>query len=920
MSAGDGVRLTRTEIGEKEMDSKKLVLIDGNSIMNRAFYGVPDLTNQEGLHTNAVYGFLNILFKVLEEEKATHLLVAFDLKAPTFRHKMYEAYKGTRKPMPGELRQQMPVIKEILRAMNILVVEREGIEADDILGTAAKKGEKDGYLVSVVSGDRDLLQLATKQTTIRIPKTVKGVTTVEDYRTEEVVAKYGVTPLQIIDLKGLMGDSSDNIPGVPGIGEKTAVKILSQYETVENAIAHIDDMPKNRARESLRENVELAKLSKELATIKTDCELEITIEDAKIKDMLNKEAYQLIQNLGIKSILKRFDRDIAANKDIEKLFSVISDEKQARKYFEKIGVPSVIGVKTVWLSEEEAGEANDGQMTLFSMEDSVERLLGMAITSGDETGVIYFKTGETLSSSLIKELLQEKIEKGVVIAAADIKSQLDFLPLTCDTDCFDISVAAYVVNPLQNAYKEEDLAMQYAGIMMNTYQSAFGKQTYKQTFEKQEKELTDYLCYCAYVCYHSYSALKDKLVEIDSEKLFKDIEMPLVFTLYDMEQRGILVEKTALHEYGKMLGTQIEILEEEIYKAAGEEFNINSPKQLGVILFEKMHLPYGKKTKTGYSTSAEVLEKLRPEDPIIDKVLEYRQLTKLKSTYADGLEGYIDEDGRIRSTFNQTITATGRISSTEPNLQNIPIRMELGRQIRKVFVPENGYVFLDADYSQIELRVLAHMAGDEKLITAYRQNEDIHQTTASLVFHTPYEEVTDLQRRNAKAVNFGIVYGISGFGLSRDLNITTKQAEKYIDDYFTTYPQVKEFMEELVCLGKEKGYVRTMFGRKRPIPELSSGNYMQRQFGERIAKNSPIQGTAADIIKIAMISVNQELKERGLKSRLILQIHDELLIETKQEEIEIVKEILQRNMEKAAELKVPLIAEVKEGNNWYEAK
>ncbi len=914
------------------MNNKKLVLIDGNSIMNRAFYGVPDLTNQEGLHTNAVYGFLNILFKVLEEEAATHLLVAFDMKAPTFRHKMYQEYKGTRKPMPGELSQQMPVIKEILRAMNILVVEREGIEADDILGTAARSGEREGYQVSLVSGDRDLLQLATEKITIRIPKTSKGVTTVEDYNSKEVLDKYGVSPLQIIDLKGLMGDSSDNIPGVPGIGEKTAVKILSQFETVENAIAHIDEMPKNRAREALRENIELAKLSKELATIKTDCELGVTLEEAVLEDMLNKEAYQLIQNLGIKTLLKRFDQNVAADKKIEQLFQTISGEKEARKYFEKIKGAAVIGVKAAMISKEEATVESDGQMTLFGVGEEIEagqmpmsdgmagRLLGLSLTAGDDSGVIYLKAGEQLPPELIQELLQKQVESGSMIAAADIKSQLEFLPLENSSQCFDVSVAAYVINPVQNAYREEDLAMQYTGVTMNTYQSMFGKKSFKQAAIEQEEELVSYLSYCAYICLHSYPALQERLKENQSEQLFEGIEMPLVFTLYDMEQRGILVEKDALHEYGEKLGAQIKILEKEIYEAAGEEFNINSPKQLGVILFEKMHLPFGKKTKTGYSTSAEVLEKLRFEDPIIDKVLEYRQLTKLKSTYADGLEGYIREDGRIHSTFNQTITATGRISSTEPNLQNIPIRMELGRQIRKVFVPAKGYIFLDADYSQIELRVLAHMAGDERLIHAYRQNEDIHQTTAALVFHTPYEEVTDLQRRNAKAVNFGIVYGISGFGLSRDLNITKKQAEQYIADYFTTYPQVKEFMDELVKTGKEEGCVYTMYGRKRPIPELSSGNFMQRQFGERIAMNSPIQGTAADIIKIAMISVNEELKNRGLKSRLLLQIHDELLIETKIDEADEVREILQSKMELAAELKVPLIAEVKEGKNWYEAK
>ncbi len=902
------------------MEEKKLVLIDGNSIMNRAFYGVPDLTNQEGLHTNAIYGFLNILFKVLEEEKASHLLVAFDLKAPTFRHKMYEEYKGTRKPMLPELRQQMPVIKDILRAMNVLVVEQEGIEADDILGTAARMGEKEGYEVSLVSGDRDLLQLATEKIKIRIPKTRKGTTTVEDYHTQDVIDSYGVTPLQIIDLKGLMGDASDNIPGVPGIGEKTAVKILKQYPSVEEALAHVDDMPQNRATQALRENQDKALLSKELATIKTDCELHAGLDEANIEDMFNRNSYELIQNLGIKSLLKKFDQDVAEDKSIEERFLMIDKEADARAYFQQIANEKIIAVHAAFITEDEAQADHDGQMNLLAMQETPERLLGLAVTAGEEEGVRFLQVNSKLSSQLLRELLTEQIEKGCKIVTANLKDQLDFLPVTDSNQCFDVSVAAYVVNPIQNAYGEEDLAMQYAGVMMNAYSQVYGKKAISKVWEEDREGLCKYFCYSAYVAYRCYPVLHEKLQEIESMHLFEEIEMPLIFTLYDMEQRGILVKKEALKEYSLSLGQRIEELEQEIYQAAGEEFNINSPKQLGVILFEKMHMPFAKKTKTGYSTSAEVLEKLRMEDPIIDKVLEYRQLTKLKSTYADGLSVFIKEDGRIHSTFNQTITATGRISSTEPNLQNIPIRMELGRQIRKVFVPADGYIFLDADYSQIELRVLAHMAGDERLIEAYRQNADIHQSTASLVFHTPYDEVTDLQRRNAKAVNFGIVYGISGFGLSRDLGTSRKQAEQYIDDYFATYPQVKEFMDAKVEEGKEHGFVQTMFGRRRPIPEMSSGNFMQRQFGERIAMNSPIQGTAADIIKIAMIAVNEELKKRNLKSRLLLQIHDELLIETFKDEVDEVKEILQHKMEAAAELNVPLVAEVKMGNDWYEAK
>ena len=904
---------------EVETLENKFVLIDGNSIINRAFYGVPDLTNKDGLHTNAIYGFLNIMFKIMEEENPTHMLVAFDEKAPTFRHKMFEEYKGTRKPMPEELREQVPVLKEVLQSMNIQIFSKEGIEADDILGTMAKKGEKEGFTVSVVSGDRDLLQLATDTITVRIPKTKGGKTVVEDYNTSQVIEKYGVTPSQIIDLKGLMGDSSDNIPGVPGVGEKTAVKILSMFSTVENAIAHVEEITPNRAKEALKNNISLAKLSKKLATIKTDCKLGITMEQCVLNDMYNAVAYQLIQKLDIKSVLKRFGEDAGTDKGLEKQFVTITEKKEWDAFIQSIEKEEPIAVKVIFREKEEMTQDSTGQMTLF-MSVNASRMLGVAVALGKEK-VCFCKTGENLSEYDIIHGIESAVCKTHPLVANDLKSQLDFFPKVTPECAFDTNVAAYVIQPIQKSFLEEDIADTYAGISMFSYQQVFGKASYETAFSEKEEEMIRYACYCAVVNALSYQPLLKELKKIKSYSLFNEIEMPLVFALYDMEKRGILVEKDALKEYGENLGKRIQELELEIYERAGEEFNILSPKQLGVILFEKMRMPYGKKTKTGYSTSAEVLEKLRFEDPIIEMILEYRQLTKLKSTYADGLYSFIEEeDGRIHTTFNQTITATGRLSSTEPNLQNIPIRMELGRQIRKVFVPEKDYVFLDADYSQIELRVLAHMSGDERLIDAYRENADIHRTTAALVFHTPYEEVTELQRRNAKAVNFGIVYGISGFGLSRDLNITKKEAEQYIEDYFNTYPGVKKCMDDLVETGKSKGFVTSMFGRRRPIPELQAKNFMQRQFGERIAMNSPIQGTAADIIKIAMIHVNDKLREGNYKSRLVLQIHDELLIETHVSEIEQVRKILEEEMIHACELAVPLIADVKQGNNWYEAK
>lgn len=895
----------------------KFVLIDGNSIVNRAFYGVPELTNKEGLHTNAIYGFLNILLKVIEEETPTHLMVAFDVKAPTFRHEMYDGYKGTRKPMADELSEQIPVLKEILAAMGIQMKEQAGIEADDILGTMAKMGEQQGFDVSVVSGDRDLLQLATEKIKIRIPKTKGGKTTVEDYHRSQVIEEYGVTPEQIIDLKGLMGDTSDNIPGVPGVGEKTAVKILTLFGTVENAIEHVEEITPNRAREAVKNNTDLALMSKKLATIRTDCRLELKPEDCRIENLFTEEAYRLIQKLEFKSLMSRFQKDTGADLTIEKSFREIGSREELIGFVDACCLSPCVSLKIICKNKEESACGTDGQMSLVMEEET--RMAALALCVSEEE-VVFCPVGGEISETLVKEQIARLCGGKGQIVTNDLKSQLAYMPGLEPDRAFDTAIAAYIIDPVQKGFAEEDIASEYAEIPMAPYSQHFGKKSAYRAYVEETQEMVKYCCYCVLVSFKAYKPLQQKLKRIRSYELFAGIEMPLVFTLFHMEQEGVAVKREALREYGEKLGERILVLQQEIYDMAGEEFNINSPKQLGVILFEKLRMPYGKKTKTGYSTSAEVLEKLRFESPIVEMILEYRQLTKLKSTYADGLSAYIDMDGRIRSTFNQTITATGRLSSTEPNLQNIPIRMELGRQIRKVFVPREGYVFLDADYSQIELRVLAHMSGDERLIEAYRENADVHRTTAALVFHVPYEEVTELQRRNAKAVNFGIVYGISGFGLSRDLNITKKEAEKYIEDYFHTYPKVKEYMDSLVKMGKEKGYVTSMFGRRRPIPELESKNFMQRQFGERIAMNSPIQGTAADIIKIAMIHTDQRLREEKLSSKLILQIHDELLIETKTDEIDTVKEILEHEMEEAAKLHVPLIAEVKQGNSWYEAK
>ena len=878
--------------------SEKILLIDGHSILNRAFYGIPDLTNSEGRHTGAVYGFLNILFRILDEEKPDYLTVAFDVHEPTFRHKIYSQYKGTRKPMPSELREQVPLIQEMLTAMGIKIVSKGGYEADDLLGTLARKSEQKGMDVTILSGDRDLLQLATEKVMIRLPKTSKGKTTIEDFHGEQVLEKYQVTPPQIIDLKALMGDSADNIPGIPGVGEKTATKLIVQYGSIENAHDHLEEIKPNKAKESLRDHYDLAQLSKTLATINTDSPLEYDYQEARLGNLYTQEAFQLCKRLEFKNLLSHFENVSAEEETLEENFFTCEDLAGAESIFEKAASCGYVGIDLL-------------------MDDEAVYGLGIALTKEE----IYYIPSEGLITG---EYLCGKVRdlaETVILCAMDIKALLKHVRISDASRIFDTGIGVYLLNPLKSSYSYDDVAREYLdGSIFPSREDLLGKTTFRKAWEESREGLFRYACYVAYTVCASRELIEEKLKETDMWKVYQDIELPLVFTLHSMEQWGICVRGEELKLYGEKLSVRISELEESVYQQAGEKFNINSPKQLGVILFEKMELPGGKKTKTGYSTAADILEKLAPEHPIVKDILEYRQLAKLKSTYADGLGAVIAEDGRIHSTFNQTITATGRISSTEPNLQNIPVRMELGRLIRKVFVPEEGYVFLDADYSQIELRVLAHMSGDEMLIRAYREAQDIHRLTASQVFHVPFDEVTDLQRRNAKAVNFGIVYGISSFGLSQDLSITKKEAADYINKYFETYPKIKGFLDGQIEMAKEKGYVVTMFGRRRPVPELKSSNFMQRAFGERVAMNSPIQGTAADIIKIAMNRVYKRLTEEGLKSRLVLQVHDELLIETKVEEIEEVSRILEEEMKGAAALSVELDVDMHQGNNWYEAK
>lgn len=902
----------------------KLVLIDGHSILNRAYYGVPPLTNAAGLHINAIYGFLNIMFKILEEEHPEYLVVAFDVSAPTFRHEIYKEYKGTRKQMDPELKEQVPVMKEVLQAMGVMIMEQAGLEADDILGTLAKSAEKEGMEVSLVSGDRDLLQIASDHIKIRIPKTKGGKTEVKDYYAKDVIAEYQVDPVQFIDLKALMGDTSDNIPGVPKVGQKTAEKLMVEYGSLEGIYEHVEEISMKAVRESLTTHKDLADLSKVLATINVSAALSYQWEEAKLGSLYTKEAYQKFVELGFRSMLSRFDgagiTDAGTAALVnEKAFIRITGAKEAHDAFEKAVKAGQAGIR-VWFVEETTGGR---QLSLFDeVQEEKKRLVAALAVSKDE---IYYLDSALLEEGELAGQLRHLYQKNVIMATYAVKELFQALDIgkgsagEVSAHFFDILLAAYLLNPLKNDHQTGDI-VRSCGSMIQDYEQKFGKTALGTVIKEKEEEFIAYACTEAYAALYCQPELTKRLQEQEMYSLFYDVEMPLSYVLYRMEEEGVRVNPGALRRYGEELAESIACLEEKIYAAVGHEFNINSPKQLGEILFGEMGLPGGKKTKTGYSTSADVLEKLALEQPMIRDILEYRTLTKLKSTYADGLSAYINEDDRIHTNFNQTITATGRISSTEPNLQNIPMRMEIGRKIRKVFIPKEGYVFVDADYSQIELRILASLAGDEELIAAYRDNQDIHRSTASKVFHVPFGEVTDLQRRNAKAVNFGIVYGISSFGLSQDLSISKKEAQQYIEDYFAMYPAVREYLESVKEYAKKTGYSVTAFGRRRPIPELKNSNFMQRSFGERVAMNAPIQGTAADVIKMAMIRVYDRLLNEGLEARMILQIHDELLVEAPEREKERVMAILEEEMPGAADFPVKLEAEAHWGMDWYEAK
>ncbi|MBQ9567461.1 MAG: DNA polymerase I [Lachnospiraceae bacterium] len=840
---------------------EKILLIDGHSMLNRGYYGVPLLTNSKGVHTNAVLGFLNIMFKVISEEAPDYIAVAFDEHAPTFRHEMYEAYKGTRHAMPEELKEQVPLIREVLQAMNILTVSRPGLEADDIIGTISRRAMREDREAVILSGDRDLLQLVTADSVkVRLPHTSKGVTTVDVLYAADVKEKYGVTPEGIIELKALMGDSSDNIPGVPKIGEKTGVSLVQQYGNIENLKEHIGEITKRSIRETLEQNFDMAVLSKKLATIDVNAEIEFTWEAAAKGDLFNASAYGKFMELELKSLYKYFDDTTAAavEESVKHEFEEIRDLGEIEAVFAEVKKAKKAGIAF----------DEDGVYLVLSPDRAV------AIPAEGFASPMFLKAHVT-----------DILDGGSgIYYTFDIKGQLKHMEVPCSPKLRDLLLADYLLNPLIDDY----------GVPEDTGEKAYAAYI---RGEERYKELCD----------------------AGMERLYADIEMPLAFVLHDMEKEGIRASKETLESISADLEKDILKLEQEIYADAGEEFNINSPKQLGVILFEKMGLPGGKKTKSGYSTAADVLEKLAEDQPIVAKILGYRSVYKLKNTYTDALADYIDDSGRIHSTFNQTVTATGRLSSADPNLQNIPIRTERGRELRRVFIPREGWSFTDADYSQIELRILASLSGDEKLIKAFLEGQDIHASTAAHVFHVDYDEVTPQMRRNAKAVNFGIVYGISSFGLSENLSISRAEAKEYIDQYFETFPRVKAYLDELVASAKQSGAAVTYFGRRRPIPELKESNFMRRQFGERVAMNMPVQGTAADIMKIAMVRVHEMLKESGLQSRLILQIHDELLIETAPGEEEQVERILKEGMMGAASLAVPLTVDVNRGRDFHDA-
>ena len=876
---------------------KTLVIIDGNSIINRAFYGLPEMHNEEGLNTNAVYGFTTMLFKIIDIYKPTHISVAFDRKSPTFRHLEYKEYKAGRKKMANELREQFEPLKNLLDKFNINRLEIDGYEADDIIGTVAKKAEDNGYKVYIVTGDKDAIQLASENTTTLITK--KGVGEVEEYTLQTVFEKYEMTPTQFIDLKGLMGDQSDNIPGVPGVGEKTGIKLIKEYSSIEGIIENIENL-KGSIKTKIEVNKDLAIMSKRLATIIKDVPIEFELENLEYGNFNKTEVVEEFKYLGFTSLINRIIDMGSDEEEVEIDLEEITDTKE---FIEKVKQTNEFSLKIV----KKEGNILD------------KNILYIYLSLGEDK-VYYIKEDKIQD---LKEILEDN-----EISKKGYNLKEDYIALRpydikLENMKFDITIAEYLIDSKSStSYESEAISMKYLTKKIKSKEDVLGKGAKAKKFENLEfEELSSYISSIILLVNKVSSIMEEKLVQTDMDGLFYHVEMPLVEVLGEMEYTGIKIDKDTLNQLGAEFKEIITKLEVEIYDIAGEKFNINSPKQLGVILFEKLELPIIKKTKTGYSTNAEVLEKLRDKSPIIDKITEYRQMVKLNSTYVEGLLSIINEkDGRIHSSFNQTITTTGRISSTEPNLQNIPVRMEMGRNIRKVFISEGENSLVDADYSQVELRVLAHMSQDETMIEAFKNNEDIHTKTASQVFEVPMQEVTSKQRSDAKAVNFGIVYGKSDFGLSEDLHIPLKEAKEYIENYFAKYSKIKEFMDSVIEGATQTGYVTTILNRRRYIPEIKSSNFMLRNAGKRAAMNAPIQGSAADVIKIAMVNVYNKIEENKLKSRLILQVHDELIVEAVSEELEQVKQIVKEEMEKAISMDVNLDVDLNIGKSWYETK
>lgn len=877
---------------------EKLMLIDGHSIMNRAFYAIPLLTNKDGQHTNAIYGFLNILFKLIEEEQPTYIGVSFDLPKPTFRHLKYSDYKGNRKKTPEELRSQIPLIKDVLKAMNVVIYEKEGYEADDVLATIAKKAESIGISPIIVSGDRDLLQVATDNIKIKMPKTKAGKTEIEDYFAKDVIEKYSVTPQEFIEVKALMGDTSDNVPGVPSIGEKTAIKIINEYKTVENAIQNASNIKPKKAGENILEYKEQALLSKYLVKIDTDVPIEFLNE--KTEDIFNENFFEQCKKYELKTILSKF-KEPTKEENID--FKLIENIEQARSYFNNLKKDEEISYKMIY-------------------DDNI--FVGIGFTTKDDVGT-FIKVGYNIKEQEILNIYKTFFEEDYKKITIDAKADIIFLNkhnIKLNNLIFDVMIGTYILDPTKDKYNYNNIAEEILEINYEDKDELLGtRKSKKFIYDIDEEKWFKYCARQSYVAYKCKPIISKKIEENNQQELFYNIEMPLIEVLASMEIYGIRVSKEELIQYQQELDKEIEELTKEIHWLAGEEFNINSAKQLGEILFEKLNLKGSKKTTRGWSTSADVLEKLYDNHEIIPKILEYRTYAKLKSTYADGLLSVLNEEtSRIYSNFNQTATATGRISSTEPNLQNIPIKIELGHKVRKVFKPEKDYIFVDADYSQIELRVLAHLSQDEYLIQAFNEGQDIHKITASKVFNKSLDNVTSFERSAAKAINFGLIYGKQAFSLAQDLGITKAKAEEYINDYFDKYPKIKDFLDNIVESTKETGYTKTMFNRIRYVPEINSSNFVQRGVGQRIAMNTPIQGTAADIIKVAMVKVYNRIKKQHLKSRLILQVHDELLIEAYKDEKDIIKEILKDEMENAISFSVKLLIDINEGESWYDTK